>query len=254
MKAKTNLATHSGSQSLKAQATKEAKQVGPLQTLDRGLQALTFIANHGPGLSVAELAEHLGIHRTIAYRLAATLEAHGLVARGPKGALRLGAGIIALSSRFEPQLRDVAQPLLDRLANETSATAFISVPQGEECVAIFVREPQNTPLHVAYRLGSRHPLALGAAGIAILAGRPERPSDPEAVRQARKDGFSLTRGQVQPGAVGVACPLHEPNSRTPSFEASLGVVTLGEADVTKLVAAVKVHARKMRMILKAGAD
>ncbi len=225
---------------------------GQLQTLDRGLQALAMIAAQGAGVSVAELAERLDVHRTIAYRLVSTLEAHGLVVRGPKGGLRLGAGIVALSSRFEPQLRDAAQPLLDRLANTTSAAAFISVPQGEECVAIMVAEPQNTLLRVAYRIGNRHPLTRGAAGIAILAGRPERTSDPDAVRQARADGFSITRGQLQAGAVGVACPLQDPGRPARGFEGSLGLVTLGDADVPLLTRAVMEVARELQSLLASG--
>lgn len=221
---------------------------GPLQTLDRGLQALVVIANAAPGLSIAALAEHLDVHRTIAYRLVATLAAHGLVARGAQGSLRLGAGLVALASRFEPQLRDVAQPVLDRLANETEAAAFLSVPQGEDCVAILVAEPQTTLLRVAYRIGIRHSLTCGAAGIAILAGRPPQPSDIEAVRQARVDGFSVTHGQLQAGAVGVACPIHGHDQGAP-FEASLGLVTLGGANVSQLTTAVLEAASQVRSLL-----
>ena len=221
-----------------------------LQTLDRGLQALAVIAQYDAGLSIAELAERLAIHRTIVYRLVATLEGHGLVMRGAKGQLRLGAGIVALSSRFEPQLRDAAQPLLERLADETGAAAHVSVPQGEECVAIMSAEPKNTLLRVAYRIGSRHLLTRGAAGIAILSGRHERRADPADVRAARSDGFSITRGQLQTGAVGVACPLHLHDDPSFKFEASLGVVTLGQADVNGLTATVMAHARELRTRLR----
>ena len=184
-----------------------------LQTLDRGLRALEIVAEHAEGISVAELAERLDVHRAIAYRIVTTLEQHGLVARSAEGPLRLGAGISLLAARFEPQLRAVAQPLLQALAKATRATAFVSVAQGEECVVILVAEPDEGLLRVGYRVGSRHPLSLGAAGIAILAGRPPRADDSEAVRQARSDGYSLTRGQLQLGAVGVASPVATPQFR-----------------------------------------
>ena len=154
------------------QDARPAKEPNTLQTLDRGLRALAAISGQEDGLSVADLAARLGVHRAITYRLAKTLEAHGLVARGAEGRLFLGAGLLGLASRFEPQLRSVARPLLHELAQETRAAAFLSVPQGEECVAIMVAEPEGGLLRLAYRVGSRHPLTLGAAGIAILAGRP----------------------------------------------------------------------------------
>ncbi|EWH00488.1 IclR family transcriptional regulator, partial [Halomonas sp. BC04] len=142
-----------------------------LQTLDRGLSALELIAEHSEGITIAELARQLDVHRAIAYRLVATLESHSLITRTAEGPIRLGAGIALLASRFEPQLRAVAQPLLQALAKATRATAFISVAQGEECVVLMVAEPDEGLLRVGYRVGSRHPLSQGAAGIAILAGR-----------------------------------------------------------------------------------
>jgi DNA-binding IclR family transcriptional regulator len=125
------------------------------------------------------------------------------------------------------------------------------VPQGNECVAILVAEPEAGLLRVTYRVGSRHPLALGAAGVAILAGRPERSDDSDNVRQARADGFSVTRGQLQRGAIGIACPLHDPRQPAPGFEASLGVVTVGEADVPQLTAAVMTYVKRLKALLKA---
>lgn len=219
-----------------------------LQTLDRGLHALEIVAEHAEGISVAELAERLDVHRAIAYRIVTTLEQHGLVARSAEGPLRLGAGISLLAARFEPQLRAVAQPLLQALAKATRATAFVSVAQGEECVVILVAEPDEGLLRVGYRVGSRHPLSLGAAGIAILAGRPARADDSEAVRQARADGYSLTRGQLQRGAVGVASPVATPQFR-PGVEACVGMVAMDDLDTERAIREVKAHAHQLAELL-----
>ena len=223
---------------------------GHLQTLDRGLSALTVIANAPGGmLTIGDLADRLDIHRTIVYRIVATLEAHSLVARGARGTIRLGAGLVALSSHFEAKLRDLAQPVLDRLANVTGAAAFLSVPQGDQCVAIIVAEPQTTPFRVSYRIGTRHPLSLGAAGIAILAGRPEAAADGETVREARTAGYSLTHGQLQPGAIGIAWALRRPEDPATVLEASIGVITLGQADVSRLRDAVHEAVTQLRALL-----
>ncbi|WP_111415527.1 IclR family transcriptional regulator [Billgrantia lactosivorans] len=219
-----------------------------LQTLDRGLRALELVAEHADGISVAELAEQLEVHRAIAYRIVTTLEQHGLVARSAEGALRLGAGISLLASRFEPQLRAAAQPLLQALAKATRATAFVSVAQGEECVVLLVAEPDEGLLRVGYRVGSRHPLTLGAAGIAILAGRAPRDDDSEAVRRARADGYSLTRGQLQRGAVGVASPVTTPRLR-PGVEACVGVVAMDDLDTERAIREVKAHARRLAELI-----
>ncbi|MCK8783300.1 helix-turn-helix domain-containing protein [Roseomonas sp. NAR14] len=216
-----------------------------LQTLDRGLQALDLISRQPDGVTVAVLATQLAVHRAIAYRLATTLEQHGLIARDASGLLRLGAGLLTLAARFEPQLRALSLPLLQTLARGAGAAAFVSVARGDECVAIAVAEPEDGLLRVAYRVGSRHPLSRGAAGIAILAGRKARAEDPPAVREARLRGVSVTQGELQRGAIGVASPV----SGAPGIEASLGIVALEDLDVEAATGRVVEAARRLERAL-----
>lgn len=210
-----------------------ARQRAPmstLQTLERGLSALEAIARRPGGISTAELAAELGVHRAIAYRIVATLEAHGLVVRAGNGQLMLGGQVVALSTRFRPQLRALAQPILEQLAQETGATAFLTVAEGDQCVAVATAEPEGGVLRVSYRVGSRHPVTAGAAGIAILSGRPAAASDTAEVRAARNTGYVLTTGQIQAGATGIAAPIAA-SATGRVIDASIGVVTMGNFDV-----------------------
>lgn len=206
------------------------KSKNTLQTLDRGLQALSIIAQQDSGISIAELAARLEVHRAIAYRIVTTLEDHFLISRGADGVIRLGAGATLLAARFEPRLRAVAQQPLFDLAKQSQASAFISVTQGNECMVIMVADPEESLMRVGYRIGSRHPLHQGAAGIAILSGRKAHPEDSEAVIQGRELGYSLTHGQLQPGAIGVASPISRPHNQH-FFEACVGVVALNSLDL-----------------------
>jgi DNA-binding IclR family transcriptional regulator len=200
-----------------------------LQTLDRGLQALDLVSRTPAGMTVGELADKLGVHRAICYRIISTLEEHNLVVRADQGLVRLGAGAVVFSERFLAHLRSASLPILQRLANATRTTAFISIAEDEESVAIAVAEPEDAVLRVSYRLGSRHPLSLGAAGAAILAMRPATSQDSEAVQAARKDGVAFSHGEIERGATGVAtgviglAPVH-------GIEACVGVVTISDLD------------------------
>ena len=212
------------------------KETNLLQTLQRGMEAFMLVARTPGGLLVAEIADRLGVNRAIAYRIVATLESDGFVTRGSGGRIYLGGAVLALAAGIEPQMRALIGPALKRLAEAAGATAFLSVGRGNEAEAVLVAESEAGLIRVGYRVGSRHPLNRGAAGIAILAGRPAAQGEDPVVTQARADGFSLTRGELQRGAVGIAAPLRlGPGG---GFEASVGVVALDDLDtglVTPLV-------------------
>jgi DNA-binding IclR family transcriptional regulator len=124
--------------------------------------------------------------------------------------------VLHLARRAQPLIADAALPALRRLAEDIGATAHLTIAEGDEAVALIVVEPTWTQFHVAYRVGSRHPLGRGAAGRAILAGRRGEP------------GAVLSAGELQPGAHGVAVPV----LGVEGLEASLGVVALTPLDET----------------------
>jgi DNA-binding IclR family transcriptional regulator len=193
------------------------------QTLDRGLRMLRLLAESPGGLSVSALAGELGVNRTVVYRLLATLEQHGLVRRDGDGRVRLGLGVLQLAGRVLPMLREVALPVLRRLAEDVGATAHITIVDAGQALAVAVVEPSWTDYHVAYRVGSRHDLRRGAAGRAILLGRE---SDPD----ASEPGYAVSEGELQAGAHGVAAPV----LGVAGLEASVGVVALGRLDIERV--------------------
>lgn len=205
------------------------------QTLDRGLRLLAVLADAPRGRSVAELAAELGVGRSVVYRLLATLEAHRLVRRAGGGHVRLGLGVLDLARRVQPLLREAAARPLRHLAEQVGATAHLTVVDGGEALAVAVVEPSWTDYHVAYRVGSRHPLDQGAAGRAILLGRA-----------GEGDPFVITVGELQTGAHGVAAPVRD----VPGLEASVGVVALYALDPDQVGTAVVTAATSVSAALR----
>lgn len=181
------------------------------QTLDRGVRVLFALADATHARTVAELAAELQLARPVVYRLLATLEPYGLVRRSPDGSYRIGLAVFDLARRVQPLLREAALPVLRGLAEMVGATAHLTVADGGEALAVAVAEPSWTDLHVAYRVGSRHPLSQGAGGRAILLGRT-----------AGAEQWAASAGELQSGAHGVAAPVLD----VPGLEASVGVVAL----------------------------
>lgn len=220
----------------------------PLQTLDRGLTVLALVAGRPHGIRVAEITAALGVHRAITYRIVATLQAHQLVVRAPDGLVYLGAGVTGLAQRYLPHLRDQAQPVLAALADQTGATAFLSVAEGDECVVVHTAEPRGAALRVTYQAGTRHPIDRGAPGLAILAERAATPHDSDRIVEAREQGYAVTHGELQRGAVGCSAPLRAGEGATSHLEASIGVVAIGDLDMSvagpaSIAAAVRLSAQ-----------
>jgi len=185
-------------------------------------------------MSVTALAAALGTSRPAVYRLIATLSRQGMVHRDADARWRLGLGVLHLAQRIHPLLRDAATAPLRRLAEDVGATAHLTIADVGEALAIAVIEPSWTDYHVAYRVGSRHPLDRGAAGLAILA-----------LDSPTERGYVTTSGQLQPGAHGIAAPV----LGVSDLRASVGVITLGELAVDEVGARVVRAADELRAAL-----
>ena len=218
------------------------------QTLDRGLHALELVAASPNGSTINEIATALNLNRTVVYRLLTTLAKHRLISRDEEGRYWPATGILDFAKLLVPRLRQVATPHLRQLAITTGATAHLTIADGEEAVAVAVFEPRSS-IHVAYRVGSRHPLRVGAAGIAILAARPPAKNDSDAVRDARRRGYAATAGELQTGAVGVAAPIPGADR---AEEASIGLVALSglavEEAAVQIVATAEAVADGLRLL------
>ncbi len=198
------------------------------KTLDRGLRVLECLKLKPHGATVGELATELRLHRTVVYRLLNTMIEHRLIARGSGDRYRLSVGLIELARAAIPTLHDAARPELTAMANELGLTAYLTVADGDEVVVVATVEPAHTNVHIAYRVGFRHPLTKGASGLAILAGRPPKADERVDVTQARKRGYASSVGELTPGANGIAAPIMV---RSQPADASVGVVGIGRLDL-----------------------
>lgn len=176
------------------------------QTLDRGLRILEVLADAPTPLAMAQIAEAVGMHRSIAYRLVRTLEAHRLVRRRTDGSYEPGFALAALARSVSRPLQTAALPHLVAAANDLEMTAFLVTADGNECVTLLSVEPHLTATHVAYRPGTRHPIDAGAPGLALLAGAPPIAGERAEVELARERGYAQSMGEVAPGVTSIAVP------------------------------------------------
>jgi DNA-binding IclR family transcriptional regulator len=177
------------------------------QTLARGLSALQAVATAPGGLTVQQIADRVGVHRTIAYRLLGTLTQFRYVTKGEDGRYRSAAALAVLGSSFDNNVRQLSVPTLRALADELGTTVSLLVAEGDQQVAVAVIVPTHVFYQLSFHEGSRYPLERGAAGIALLASMSPRPGERELVGQARERGWVITHGEIEPNTFGLAVPV-----------------------------------------------
>jgi DNA-binding transcriptional ArsR family regulator len=106
--------------------------------LDKAIDLLDVLAE-GRDMTAAELAERTGQPRSSVYRLLMTLRQRGFVESGPhRSSFRLGLEFLHLGgvvmSRFD--VRQAAQPVMERLHATTGETIYLCVRSGNQSVCI----------------------------------------------------------------------------------------------------------------------
>ncbi|MDR3659397.1 MAG: helix-turn-helix domain-containing protein [Mycobacterium sp.] len=192
------------------------------QTLARGLAALQLVATARTGMTVQDVAKEIGVHRTIASRLLATLAQYRYVAKGDDGRYRSASGLALLGASFDHNVRGLSVPTLRALADELGSTVSLLVAEGDRQVAIAVIVPTKVHYQLAFHEGSHYPLDRGAAGIALLAGLPPRPDERDLVATARRQGWVITHGEIEPNTYGLAVPVRR---RAPSPPTCINLIS-----------------------------
>ncbi|MBS0506052.1 MAG: helix-turn-helix domain-containing protein [Proteobacteria bacterium] len=145
------------------------------RTLRRGLQVLDAIAACGhQGARVVDLCRAVGLERATVHRLLATLcETGYVVVQGrfryvPGPRMRAG-----LELHHMTNLAVQLQPVLERISAACGDAAFAIVREGalSHCIA---RQVGSHPVQVlVIQVGTRQPLGVGAAGLALLSALPD---------------------------------------------------------------------------------
>jgi DNA-binding IclR family transcriptional regulator len=200
-----------------------------VQSVDRALAMLALLADRGSA-GVTDLGAELGVHKSTASRLLATLEAHGLVEQlGERGTYRLGFGLVRLAGASTAQLdlTRLGHEACERLAAELDETVNVAVLDGDSAVNIS-QVQGSASVGVLNWVGRRTPLHATSSGKVLLAfgpaaGRPVLPPAPlerytpatitdvtelgRVLDEVREQGWAATEGELELGLNAVAAPV-----------------------------------------------
>lgn len=251
---------------------REAKR-GRLSTVFKALDLLELLASEPREWGVTEIAGALGLSKSVAHGLLATLCDRNFVSADDRSRrYRLGFKAIGLGQEFDlgRELRIIALPILQDLTAVSGEASYLMLRRGTRAVTVACALPP-TPIHLAIDENASTPLHTGASARVLLAySKPEvldavlaearlprladktitEPDDLFAsLAEIRAQGICRSASEMLNGIFAVAVPVFGPNN----LIASLGIVGIeGElgARYDSLAHHLKAHAQRLAETLE----
>jgi DNA-binding IclR family transcriptional regulator len=182
-----------------------------------------------PELTLSELARRAGVSLPTAHRRTSELVAWGALERGADGRYHIGLRLWEVAS-LAPRglvLREAAMPFLEDLYEVSHENVQLAVREGLELVFV-ERIAGRHAVPVLTRVGGRFALHATGVGLVLLAHAPasvqeevlgaplhgyspKTITDPVRLREVladvRRNGYSVSDGQVTTDALSVAAPI-----------------------------------------------
>ena len=157
-----------------------------VRAVERALDILQCFSKDKHTLSLTQIAEQVGMHKSTIHRLLATLESKRFITRDKStGMYQLGFRFIELASVMlkDLDIQRWAQPYLQHLSMETGETVDLAVLDGSDVIYLQVVESHQR-VKIAAAVGERLPVHCTATGKAFLAFLPDAQ-----VEQILRDGL-----------------------------------------------------------------
>ncbi len=215
-----------------APTTSSPRSTAPIQSLQRAAAILRSFSEAEPELSVTELSQRLGLHKSTVSRILATLLLERLVGRNPEsGKYGLGLGLVSLGGIALGRLdvRALALPYLSPLVELTEETVIVTVLEGRECVNI-ARTSSPKPIQFVGWIGRRTPIHCTASGkvflahmdanarSALLSSALQHYTDQtiidadimeQSLIEIRNQGYAIVHGEFEEGFSNIAAPIFD---------------------------------------------
>lgn len=158
---------------------RQSRETGLIGSLQNGLEVFNMFSRDRSVVTVGEIAKHLGVHKSSASRIAATLVALGYLRVAPKSSgFQLGGKLARLGSIavIDTSLTSVAEPIMQALAEDTGETCHLGILEGSDAVTVALIDGSFS-LRLHSWVGKRSPAHLTSMGKVLLAGLSDRALD-----------------------------------------------------------------------------
>jgi IclR family acetate operon transcriptional repressor len=226
------------------------RMVEPSTAVEKAVDVLFHLHREASPQGVSAVGHALGLPKSSAHRLLASLRRRGLVERDERGRYRPGIGLVALglgALEREPVVV-VARPVLEAEAQALGETVFLVGARAGDLVVLDKAEGTGF-LRAAPRVGSAVPVHASAVGRLFLAFAPEAIRTPRAtlerftsktphtasqldraVARARERGCAESRDEWIPGLSAVAAPIRAADRVRAALAVAIPTARIGDWD------------------------
>lgn len=191
------------------------RQHSGIGVLDKAVGVLHTVAQSPCGL--AELCERTALPRATAYRLAAALEVHRLLARDDEGRWRLGPAVTELAAHVNDPLLAASASVLPQLRETTGESVQLYRREGTDRVCVAALEPA-AGLRDTVPVGARLPMTAGSGAKVLLAHSdaatqkavlPAAKFTERTLAEVRRRGWAQSVAEREPGVASVSAPVRD---------------------------------------------
>ncbi|OBE98680.1 IclR family transcriptional regulator [Mycobacterium sp. 852002-10029_SCH5224772] len=191
------------------------RQHSGIGVLDKAVGVLHTVAQSPCGL--AELCERTALPRATAYRLAAALEVHRLLARDDEGRWRLGPAVTELAAHVNDPLLAAGSAVLPLLRETTGESVQLYRREGTDRVCVAALEPA-AGLRDTVPVGARLPMTAGSGAKVLLAHSDAATQKAvlatakfteRTLAEVRRRGWAQSVAEREPGVASVSAPVRD---------------------------------------------
>ncbi len=228
---------------------KELKRRKGAQSIYRTIDLLRTLAEcNEAGINLSDLARKNSLPVATVHRIVSVLVSEELVSFDPLSkSYRIGFGLYRLGCNARQfSIRDTYRKCIEQIAQSTGETVYLVVRAGFDSLCIDLVEGEFPIRIMAYDIGDRRPLGVGAGSLALMAFLPLNETEAilkanrnrytdydglsvEKVRQmvdiSRSLGHVFNEGNYLAGVTGVGVPVYGPED---TVIAAISVASISE--------------------------
>ena len=213
-----------------------------VQSVDRALRIIEFLAENPTGAGITEISKSLGLSKGTVHRLISTLKERDFAYQSSNTELyRLSYKILYLYNCISNNIDmfKVSRPIIRKFADKVDATVHLATLDDERSNIVYIDriEPMNSqkPFVMSSRVGKKAPCYCTAAGKMLLS----QYSDDEIrdimkgeeyktytdktiknidefleeIHKVRKQGYALDENEYDHGIICISIPIYDSNGK-----------------------------------------